>query len=127
MKKLHIFTLLALIVAGAACSGLDLGGIDLGEILGSTGPGDGSLVEGTVISVNTAERRIDLDVNTINNLRDDRANSTVYYREGVQVEYGNDAYPVSALERGDLIRLEGDNQNGQFIASEITLLRNVRG
>lgn len=128
MRKPHLLSLIGIAVLVAACGGgFDLGGIDLGEILGSTGPGDGSVVEGAVLTVNTGERRIDLDVNYINNLRDDRANSSIWYREGVQVEYQNEMYPVSALERGDVIRVEGENQNGQFLASAITLVRNVRG
>jgi hypothetical protein len=127
MKKLM---LAALIVATAACGGSglgDLGGLGgtIGDILGSSGSNDQSDVRGTVISVTPSDRRIELDVTYVNNLRDSQRGS-IYYDNNTTVEYQNRTYRPEDLERGDEISVQGANNNGRFLARRIVVLRDVR-
>ena len=117
---------LALGLLAASCGTLGgLGG--LGDILGSGGPSDRSDVEGTVLRVDTADRRIDLDVHRVNNLREDRPDSTLYYDSDTVVLYQGRTYDPEDLERGDQIVAEGANVSGRYVADEIEVVRNVRG
>ena len=120
MKSKSLIGALVLLFAVACGSvGLD----DLGSILGSQGPADNSAVRGTVIGVDTSARRIDLDVQYVNNLRDDQAGRSIYYDSSTVVEYGGSQYRPEDLERGDEISIEGANQNGRFVATRITVTR----
>ncbi|HSN68234.1 MAG TPA: hypothetical protein VLV48_03255 [Thermoanaerobaculia bacterium] len=126
MKRL---ALAALLVLAAACgsSGLgDLGGLGgtIGDILGSSGPKDESDVRGTVVSVTPSDRRIDLDVAYVNNLRDNQRGS-IYYDSNTVVEFENKTYRPEDLERGDEIAVEGTNSNNRFIAQRITVIRDA--
>lgn len=121
------FLVLALLAAAlglAACG--SLGGIDLEDILGSRGPSDSSDVEGTVTRVDTRDRRIDLDVHEVNNLRESRPDSSIYYDADTVVVYQRETYRPEDLEPGDEIAAEGANVRGRYVADEIEVLRNVR-
>ena len=125
LKKFSLAAVLgsALLMA-AACGSLgDLGG--LGDILGSTGQDDQSDIRGYVTRVDTSARRIDLDVNTVNNLREDRAGSSIYYDQNTVVEYQGRQYSPENLERGDQISVTGVNNSGRYVARRITVLRDV--
>ncbi len=125
MKRLALAGLLVLATA-CGSSGLgDLGGT-IGDILGSSGSTDRSDVRGTVVSVNTSDRRIDLDVTYVNNLRDNQRGS-IYYDANTVVEFQNRQYRPEDLERGDEISVQGTNENGRFVADRITVLRDVTG
>jgi len=119
---------LALLGAGllltTACG--TLGGLDLEDILGSGGPGDPSDVEGTVTRVDTRDRRIDLDVHEVNNLRESHPDSSIYYDADTVVRYQGDTYRPADLEAGDQIAAEGANVSGRYVADEIEVVRNVR-
>lgn len=117
------FTLLGIALLLAACSNIgDLG--SLGDILGSTGQSDESVVRGTVAGIDTSARRIDLNVSYVNNLRDDRSGS-IYYDNDTTVEYGGRTYAVTSLERGDEIEARGANESGRYVAERIVVLRDV--
>jgi hypothetical protein len=113
---------LALGLLAASCG--TLGG--LGDILGSRGPTDASDVEGTVLRVDTGDRRIDLDVHRVNNLQETRADSTIYYDADTVVVWQGRTYDPEDLERGDQIVVEGVNTGGRYVADEIEVVRNVR-
>lgn len=101
-----------------------LGG--LGDILGSTGNNDPSDVEGMVTGIDSRDRRIDLDVYEVNNLRESRPDSSIYYDERTVVLFQGNRYEPTDLERGDVIEADGANVGGRYIASEIRVVRNVR-
>lgn len=126
-RNLRSFALLfALALLTAACG--SLGGLgDLGDILGSRGPGDDSDVEGTVTGIDLRDRRIDVDVHEVNNLREDRPGSSIYYDADTVVLYEGRRYDPEDLERGDVIQAEGSNTGGRYVADEIEVVRNVRG
>jgi hypothetical protein len=120
VRKVSIAILTVLL---AGCAGLGLG--DLGDILGSSGGDDASDVRGTVLLVDSANRRIDLDVSYINNLRDERRGSSIYYDSQTVVEFQGRTYRPEDLERGDEISVRGSNRDGRFVADRITVLRDV--
>lgn len=123
MRKASI-ALLTLLLAG--CSGLGLGDLGgLGDILGSGGSTDTSDVRGTVVRVDTSDRRIDLDVAYVNNLRDDRSGSSIWYDSETEVVYQNRSYRPESLERGDEIAIRGSNRSGRFVADRIEVLRDA--
>ena len=136
MQKLHAHrpgrllasTLALALLAGglalAACG--TLGGIDLEDILGSRGPDDSSGVEGTVQRVDTRDRRIDLDVHEVNNLRESHPDSSIYYDTDTVVIYRGETYQPEDLEAGDQITTVGSNVGGRYVADEIEVVRNVR-
>lgn len=118
--------LIAVALVATSCG--TLGGLgDLGDILGSRGPRDSSDVEGTVTAVDLRDRRIDVDVHQVNNLREDRPGSSIYYDADTVVLYEGRRYQPEDLERGDVIRAEGANVGGRYVADEIEVVRNVRG
>ena len=124
MKRILIA--LATVMAVGCGGGLlpDLGGLE--DILGSGSPSQNSDVRGTVVEVDTRNRAIQLDVAYINNLRDERRGSVIYYDNDTVVEYNNQTYRPEDLERGDEISVVGSNVNGRYTARRITVLRNVR-
>lgn len=118
---------LAAVILAAACgsAGNILGG--LGGILGSPSVEQPSDVTGVVQSIDTSAQRIDLNVTNINNLRQSNTTGSIYYDSSTRVQYQNNTYNVTDLERGDEISVRGANNNGRYIASVITVTRNVRG
>ncbi|HVT02476.1 MAG TPA: hypothetical protein VHL58_03765 [Thermoanaerobaculia bacterium] len=123
-KKTLAAGLLLVLLIGCSTSGA-LG--TLGDILGSTGSTMPSDIRGTVTSVDIQRRIINLDVNTVNNLKDNRQGSSIYFDSNTTVEYQNKAYRVEDLERGDQIAVTGSNRSGQYVANRIVVTRNARG
>ncbi|HEV7919633.1 MAG TPA: DUF5666 domain-containing protein [Thermoanaerobaculia bacterium] len=119
------FLLIALTLL-AACGSSSLG--DLGNIiLGSPSAQQASDVVGTVNSVDTANQMINLNVNTVNNLRTTQNGQSVYYDNNTRVVYNNQSFNVTDLERGDQVSIRGANNGGRYVAETITVTRNVRG
>ena len=119
--------ILMTLVVTAACGSMgDLGGT-LGDILGSSSPSETSDVRGTVSYVDTGARRIDLNVSYINDLRStgDDQRGSIYYNNDTRVVFEGRDYEVADLERGDEIEVVGFNDNGRYVASTITVLRDV--
>ena len=121
MRKLSILAVLLLL---AACGSGGLG--DLGGILGSPSPSTPSSVNGTVNFVDTSAQRVDLSVNSVNNLRSSQGNSSIYYDNRTQVQFQGRNYSPADLERGDEVSVHGVNDNGKYVADTITVTRNVR-
>lgn len=94
--------------------------------MGSTGPGDPSDIEGTVIHLDTRDRRIDLDVHQVDNLRESRPDSSIHYDSETVVFYRGNRYRPEDLEPGDVITAQGANVGGRYVADEIEVVRNVR-
>ncbi len=90
---------------------------------GSTYPGGGvynSTVRGTVRSVDTSRRTIEID-------RGSGSFMTVEYETSTPVYWNNQSYRAADLERGDEIeiRLNDTGSNSRNLAREITVVRNV--
>lgn len=125
--RIATLALTALLLASCGSAGGMLG--DLGSILGSPSAEQSSDVRGTVSSIDTGARRIDMNVSYINNLRPSSSNEqrgSIYYDNNTRVMYNNQDYAVTDLERGDEISVVGVNDNGRYVAQTITVTRNVR-
>lgn len=119
------FVLAAVVLFAAACG--SIGGLgDLGGILGSPSSTQASDVRGTVSSIDTAGRRIIMDVAYVNNLRNTQNAQSIYYDNNTRVEFQGRTYRVEDLERGDEISVRGHNDNGRYVAEVVTVTRNVR-
>lgn len=123
MRRLSVALCAAVLMA--ACSNLGALG-DLGGILGSPSVDRPSDIRGTVNSIDTGARRIDLNVSYINNLRNTQNNQSIYWTNNTRVEYQGRTYRPEDLERGDEISVRGVNDNGRYVAEVITVTRNVR-
>lgn len=126
-KAFILSALLVLMTAACGSMGDTLGGLGgaLGDILGSTGTANPSDIRGTVRTVDTSERRIDLDVEMVNQLRDARPGSSIYWDQNTRVVYQNQTYSPENLERGDVVEVTGAANNNTYIASEIRVVRDV--
>lgn len=130
MRRATFFTATALAaLLLASCGSMGNGGIgDIGDIiLGSPSSTQSSDVQGYVNSIDTRNQIITLDVRTINNLRPSSTNQrgTIYYDSRTRVIYRGREYRVTDLERGDQISIRGYNNNGQYLAETIEVLRSV--
>jgi len=78
-----------------------------------------SLIRGTVRYIDTNSRTISIDSN--NGLM------SVSYDPGLRVDVNGQLYPLTNLERGDVVEVQAQsNGNGNFFANRITLIRDVR-
>jgi hypothetical protein len=121
--------LLAALLWTAACGTAGDGGLGgLSDIiLGSPSTTQTSDVKGTVSNVDHGAGRIDLDVTYINNLRNTNngQRGTIYFDNNTRVVYQGRDYRVADLERGDEIEVTGANNNGRYVASTITVVRDA--
>lgn len=80
----------------------------------------GSLIRGTVRYIDTNSRTIAVDSN--NTL------ITVSYDPALRVDVNGQLYPLTNLERGDVVEVQtqSDPNGGNLFASRITLIRDVR-
>ena len=123
MRRLSLAVCATLLVAACGSIG-DLG--DLGGILGSPSTTQPSDVRGTVNTIDTNAMRIDMNVAYVNNLRNTQNNQSIYWNSNTRVEFQGQTYRPEDLERGDEISVTGVNDNGRYVASVITVTRNVR-
>lgn len=124
--RIATLALAALLLGACGTAGGGLG--DLGSIiLGSPSQSEPSDVRGSVASIDTNARRIDLDVTYVNNLRNtgNSQRGSIYYNNDTRVVYQNQNYNVTDLERGDQIEVRGFNDNGRYVAQTITVVRDV--
>ena len=124
MRRLSLAVCATLLVAACGSMG-NLG--DLGGILGSPSTTQPSDVRGTVNSIDTNAMRIDMNVAYVNNLRNTQNGQSIYWNSNTRVEFQGQTYRPEDLERGDEISVTGVNDNGRYVASVITVTRNVRG
>ena len=126
--RIATLALVGVLLAACGSTGGTLG--DLGSIiLGSPSTSQSSDVRGTISSIDTGARRIDMNVSYVNNLRPTSTNDqrgSIYYDNNTRVTYNNQDYQVADLERGDEISVVGVNDNGRYLAQTITVTRNVR-
>jgi hypothetical protein len=77
-----------------------------------------SLIRGTVRYIDPNSRTIQIDQNG--------SAMTVSYDNGVRVDVNGQLYPVTNLERGDLVEVQAQGDGNDLVASRITLIRDVR-
>lgn len=114
---------LALAFILPACAGNSLGG--LGDILGGIGgmPGSGGQqgqLSAEVQQVNTQQQ-------TIQVATQDGQSGSIYYDQNTVVVYRQEQYPVTALERGDLVVLQvQETAQGSLYTNRIDVQTSVQ-
>jgi hypothetical protein len=120
-KRLAPLGALLLAVALPACSGNSLGG--LGDILGGAGAPEGQQqgqISAEVQSINTGDQLI--RVTTQQGQTGD-----VRYDQNTVVVYQQQQYPVTALERGDVVLLQvQEDSRGNLYAGRIDVQQSVQ-
>lgn len=119
LQILTTITVLALVVSTAACSG----GL-LGDILGGSGlPGGGQQqgqLEAEIQQVD-AQRQL-IQIRT----RDGQTGSVLFDRNTVVV-YRQEQYPVTALERGDLVLMQvRETRDGSLYVSRVDVTQSIQ-
>lgn len=95
-------------------------------VLGSPSISTPSTVSGTVNFVDPSAQRLDLNVSSVNNAQSKQGTASIYYDNRTQVLWQGRTYSPADLERGDEVSVHGYNDNGRYMADQITLTRNVR-
>lgn len=123
--RIATLALAAMLLTACGSAGGMLG--DLGSILGSPSAEQPSDVRGSVTGIDTNARRIDLNVGYVNNLRttSNEQRGSIFYDNETRVVYNNQNYAVTDLERGDEIEVRGVNDNGRYLAQQITVTRDA--
>ena len=91
-----------------------------------------SLIRGTIRSIDTRSRTMQLDQTSwVNGFLPGYSNNgpvTVSYDNGVRVDVNGQLYPVTNLERGDVVEVQAQEygNTSNLFASRITLIRDVR-
>lgn len=124
MKVRNVFASVAVVTLLAIGCGTTLDDV-LGDVLGSTGTRNPSDVQGVVQRIDPNQRLIELDVRTVNRLRDARPGSIVYWDSNTRVRYQGNTYRPEDLERGDEIAVRGVNRNGRYFATDIEVVRDA--
>jgi len=87
-------------------------------------------IRGTVRSVDSYNHTIQLDqtnwVSGFNRGANTGSTLVVQYDPNVSVDVQGQLYPVTNLERGDVIEVQADNLGNGLFARRITLVRDIR-
>ena len=104
-----------------------------GQNNGTYGQNNGSTIRGTVAYVDTNNRTIQLQGVTYTGFNRNSGNGgtiTVQYDTNTNVDVQGKIYPVSGLERGDVVDVQvgsnSYNSNASYFAQRIYLVRDVR-
>lgn len=94
---------------------------------GISGDSQTSTIRGTVRNVDTARRTIELDAVTGITGFNTGVGSTIViqYPSNATIEVNGRGYPVSGLERGDVIEARVDRSGSAYIAERLVLVRDV--
>jgi hypothetical protein len=89
-----------------------------------------STIRGTVRNVDTRNQTIELEnTNWVSGFRTNNSSSrfVVRYDQNASVDYNGQMYPLTNLERGDVVDVQlQDLGSSNYVAQRLTLVRNVR-
>jgi hypothetical protein len=90
-----------------------------------------STIRGTVRNVDTRNQTIELEnTNWVSGFRTNNSSSSrfvVRYDQNASVDYNGQMYPLTNLERGDVVDVQlQDLGSSNYVAQRLTLVRNVR-
>jgi hypothetical protein len=118
MRRTYIFALGVALVSGG-CSNLGSVGDILGSILGGQQQQQAQQIDAEIQQVDAGSGR--LYVRT-----QDGQTGTIRVDNRTQVVFNNQQYPVTALERGDVVRIQlQQTQNNELYATRIDVLRSA--
>ena len=87
-------------------------------------------IRGTVRNIDTVNQTIELDSSSwISGFQTGSGSSRliVHYDSNARVDFNGQAYPVTNLERGDVVEIQMQNTGGgNYLAQRVVLIKNVR-
>jgi hypothetical protein len=120
MRRTYTLALGAALLVMGGCSNLGSIGNILGSVLGGQGAQQQQQIEAEIQQVDANNGR--LYVRT-----QDGQQGAIRVDSRTQVVYNNQQYPVTALERGDIVRIQlQQTQNNELYATRIDVLRSSR-
>jgi len=118
MRRTYMLALGAALLVSGGCSNLGSIGNILGSVLGQQG--SQQQIDAEIQQVDAAGGRIYVRTQ-------DGQTGAVRVDSRTQVVYNNQSYPVTALERGDIVRIHlQQTQNNELYATRIDVLRSAR-
>ena len=119
MRGRSLLTAAVTLVLFAGCSNLGSIGNILGSVLGQQGAQQ-QQIEAEITQMDPNSGRIYVRTQ-------DGQTGAIRVDGQTQVVYNNQRYPVTALERGDIVRIQlQQTQNNELYATRIDVLRSVR-
>lgn len=119
MRRTCILALGAALLVSGGCSNLGSIGDILGSVLGGQQQQQQQQLDAEIQQVDANNGR--LYVRT-----QDGQNGTIRVDSQTQVVFNNQRYPVTSLERGDVVRIQlQQTQNNELYASRIDVLRSA--
>ena len=118
----HLAAAAFTVVTLSGCAGTNLGA--LGDILGGAMGGQGAGQNGQVV---VEVQGVDTRQQVIQVRAQDGQQGNVRYDQNTVVSYQNQQYPVTALERGDVVAMQlQQGQQGQTYVSQIVVQQSVQ-
>lgn len=118
MRGRSLLTAAVTLVLFAGCSNMGSIGNILGSVLGGMG-GQQQQIEAEITQVDPSSGRIYVRTR-------DGQTGAIRVDSQTQVVYNNQRYPVTALERGDIVRIQlQQTQNNELYATRIDVLRSA--
>jgi hypothetical protein len=118
----HLVAAAFTVMALTGCAGTNLGA--LGDILGGAMGGQGAGQNGQVV---VEVQGVDTRQQVIQVRTQDGQQGNVMFDQNTVVSYQNQQYPVTALERGDVVAMQlQQGQQGQTYVSQIVVQQSVQ-
>lgn len=122
MRKRSLITAAMTLVVLTGCSNMGSIGNVLGSVLGGMG---GQRQQQQSLDVEI--QQVDANSGRLYVRTQDGQQGTIRVDNQTQVVYNNQRYPVTSLERGDVVRIQTQQtQNNELYASRIDVLRSAR-
>ena len=119
MRRTCTLALGAALLLSSGCSNLG----SIGNILGSVLGGQGAQQQ----QIDAEIQQVDANGGRLYVRTQDGQQGTIRVDSRTQVVYNNQQYPVTALERGDVVRIQlQQTQNNELYATRIDVLRSSR-
>lgn len=118
MRRTSMLALGAALLVSSGCSNLG----SLGNILGSVLGGQGAQQQ----QIDAEVQQLDARDGRLYVRTQDGRTGTIRVDSRTQVVYNNQQYPVTALERGDIVRIQlQQTRNNELYATRIDVLRSA--
>ncbi|MGI8619396.1 MAG: hypothetical protein ACR2L6_09965 [Gemmatimonadaceae bacterium] len=119
MRRTYIFALAAGLMVSSGCSNLGSVGDILGSVLGGQ--------QRQQNQIEAEIQQVDASRGAVYVRTQDGQTGTIRVDNQTQVVFNNQRYPVTALERGDIVRIQvQQTRNNELYATRIDVVRSAR-
>ena len=120
MRRTYMLALGAALFATTGCSNMGSLGNILGSVLGGQQQQQQQQIDAEI-------QAVDANRGVISVRTQDGQTGNIRVDSRTQVVYNNQGYPVTALERGDVVRIQlQQTQNNELYATRIDVMRSAR-